>query len=60
MRSAILLYLGPNLYIMYLEEMQCGSLGIIINKGNEKFIPKNGDPNLFTSWRPIILMNEVI
>lgn len=47
---------GPNLHV-YNEAIFLGSLGEIINKGNIKFIPKAGYPEVITNWRPITLLN---
>lgn len=33
-------FVGPYLHKVYLEALQIGSLGDLINKGNIKFIPK--------------------
>jgi len=48
---------GPDLLHVYQEAMLTGSLGDLINKGNIKFIPKPGDPEIITNWRPITLLN---
>lgn len=40
-----------------LECIQVGSLGPILNKGNVKFIYKEGDSKLINDWRYITLLN---
>jgi hypothetical protein len=49
--------IGPDLHKVYLEAFAARSLGTLINKGNIKFIPKSGDPEEITNWRPITLLN---
>lgn len=41
----------------YQEVLQTNSLGIIINKGDIKFIPKPRDLEVITNWCLIILVN---
>jgi len=40
---------GPDLLYLYKEAILLGSLGAIINKGNVKFIPKDGDLEVITN-----------
>ncbi|KAH9312921.1 hypothetical protein KI387_027956 [Taxus chinensis] len=42
---------------VYQEAMQSRYLRNCINKGNIKFIPKVGNPELITNWQPITLLN---
>lgn len=50
-------FIGLDLHHVYLEALRTGSLGDIINCGNVKLIPKEGDPKCITNWRPITLLN---
>lgn len=38
-----------NLHKLYLKALHIGYLGNLINKGNIKFFPKKGDPELITN-----------
>ena len=49
----LLEYIGLDLHKFYLEAYHSKSLGAIINNGNIKFIPKDGDPDDIYNWRPI-------
>ena len=40
-------YFGLDLHNFYLEAYHSKTLGVIINKGNIKFIPKAGNPKEF-------------
>lgn len=42
-------FLGSDLHKVYLEAIQNGSLGVLINKGNIKFTSKQGDLELITN-----------
>jgi len=47
----------PYVLNVYKEALNYGSLGSFINKGNVKFIPKLGDPEVVTNWKAITLLN---
>lgn len=46
-----------DLYDIYNEALDNGTLGEFINKGIVKLIPKDGDKVLIKNWRPITLLN---
>lgn len=42
---------------VYKEAIEIGSLGLDINRGIIKLLPKDGDKSLIKNWRPITLLN---
>lgn len=50
-------WISKDLWLIYNESMECGSLGSEINARLIKLIPKDGDITLIKNWRPITLLS---
>lgn len=50
-------WIGEQLLLFYNDAFDNGSLGINVNRGFIKLLPKVGDRSLVKNWRPITLLN---
>lgn len=50
-------HIREEFYNVYLEGIETGSLGVIINQGLIKLIPKEKQEDSINGWRPITLLN---
>ena len=55
--NANISWICKDLHDLYTKAISKGTLGLEINKGIIKLLPKDGDKALIKNWRPITLLN---